>query len=91
MDSIDWSQIPSDVAVIGAFIWGITKGLPSIIETFKEELQRQRTEFREEQRVTREHHERVIDSTNSSVNRLTESVDKVAETVDRMHSTSQQH
>jgi Sec-independent protein translocase protein TatA len=87
MDSIDWSQIPSDVAVIGAFIWGITKGLPKLVETFKEELQRQRDEFRDEQRVTREHHERVLNTANESVNRLSESVDKVAETVDRMHST----
>jgi len=87
MDTIDWSQIPSDVAVIGAFIWGITKGLPKLVETFKEELQRQRDEFRDEQRVTREHHERVLTTANESVNRLSESVDKVAETVDRMHST----
>jgi Sec-independent protein translocase protein TatA len=87
MDSIDWSQIPSDIAVIGAFIWGITKGLPQIIETFSAELQRQRTEFREEQRLTREHHERVLDTANESVTKLSMSVDKVADTVDRIHTT----
>lgn len=92
MDGIDWTQIPSDVAVIGAFIWGITHGLPKLIDSFKEELNRQRSDFRAELNIYRERHDQREERNNASVISLSESVNKVADKVDLMHQTiNKQH
>lgn len=85
MDSVDWSQIPSDVAVIGAFFWGVTKGIPNIIDTFKEELQRQRTEFRDELTTHREQSARLAEAGHQTVKTLSVSVKEMADNVKNLN------
>lgn len=87
MENIDWQQIPSTAAIIGAFIWGITHGLPKLIDSFKEELQRQRGDFRQELDIYRQRHDVREERNNDAVMSLSESVNKVADQVNLMHKT----
>ena len=59
-----WMNLTALSAVIGTFVWGITKGLPSLVNSFREESQtirndlvgeitRQRNDFREEIKLER--------------------------------------
>tara|TARA_R110000824_G_scaffold15044_6_gene63620 strand:+ start:2976 stop:3338 length:363 start_codon:yes stop_codon:yes gene_type:complete len=42
---INWQELTASAAVCGVFIWGITKGLPSLIKTFAEDSAETRGQF----------------------------------------------
>lgn len=43
----NWSELTALTCVLGAFIWGLTKGLPALLEQFSASLTIQQTDFKE--------------------------------------------
>ena len=95
MDQINWQELTATMAILGVFVWGITKGLPNLIAKFAEEseqqrkaftsaLHDQRAEFRDDLRDTREQSRELATSGHAAVEHVTGAVKQVTQAVEQL-------
>ena len=84
MANIDWANVSAVGCLILVVVWGITKGLPSLLANFKDELKAQRSDFREELKEHREQSRTLAESGHAAVNSLASSFDKLSVSLDQL-------
>lgn len=93
--AINWQELTATVAILGVFVWGITKGLPNLIKSFAEESEKQRTafsdalvdqrkEFREDLAATREQSRVLAQSGHNAVSKMSSSVEQLSEKIENL-------
>lgn len=87
-DSFDWSNITSNGALIITLIYGITKAIPGMIQSFRDEQAELRADHRRAMETANERSERLAKSGHEAVNGLSESVGRVADEVQQLRETS---
>jgi hypothetical protein len=81
MDGFDWSNITSNGALIITLIFGITKSIPNMIQSFRDEQQELRTDHRKAMNAANERSERMVESGHAVVGQLSATVGRVADEV----------
>ena len=94
-----WANLSASGAVILCLVWGITKGLPHLIQQFredsaqqraefKEELQEQRSSFQEELRSHRDQSRALAESGHQAVNNLAEAFNGLKTELQKEYATN---
>jgi hypothetical protein len=87
-DTFDWSNITSNGALIITLIYGITKAIPGMIQSFRDEQAELRADHRIAMEKANERSERLAKSGHEVVNNLSESVGRVADEVQTLRQQS---
>lgn len=84
---MDWQNLSAVAAVVGMMVWGITKGVPNLIESFREEMATQRREFRDDLAAHRQQSAELAKSGHQAVERLAAAIENMADEVHDMKRT----
>lgn len=80
-NAINWTDLTSNGAVIAALLYGITKGIPNMIQAFRDEQSALRDDHREDMTAAHDRSARLASSGHDAVKQLSESVDQVSQNV----------
>jgi cytochrome b len=72
-----WMNLSAVGALITCMIWGITKGLPALVERFTDAMVQQRADFREELKEQRLQSRSLAQSGHVAVNRLSDAFNEL--------------
>lgn len=75
---VDWTNLSALGALIICMVWGITRGLPNLVQSFREELAGQRSDFREELKEHRDQSRVLAESGHDAVRTLSGAINNHA-------------